>query len=115
MFLELRTRFREIFQRLPPFDKPSSSYTRKEKLAVLCYWHQTFDEWYVTNHLSQKHMKELWDEFYVPAVLAGMNHQGLRDVLFSMIEEQEGFGEYRRSFGEAMKKLWESRASHSGG
>ena len=107
MFLELRTRFLEVFQRLPPFDKPSSSYTPEEKLVVLSYWHHAFDEWYVTNRLSHKHMKELWNEFYAPAVLAGMRHQGLRDVLFNMIEEQEGFGEYRRSFGEAMKKLWD--------
>jgi hypothetical protein len=53
-------------------------------------------------------MKGLWNEFYVPAILAGMNHQGLRDVFFEMIDGQE-LGEYRRSFGEAMKELWESR------
>jgi hypothetical protein len=113
MFLELRTRFLEVFQRLPPFDKPSSSYTPEEKLVVLSYWHHAFDEWYVTNRLSHKDMKELWDEFYAPAVLAGMEHQGFRDVLFNMIDEQEGFGEYRRSFGKAMKKLWESREIRS--
>jgi hypothetical protein len=112
MFLELRTRFLEIYQRLPPFDKPSSSYTPEEKLVVLSYWHHAFDEWYVTNRLSQKHMKELWDEFYAPSILAGMAHQGLRDVLFNTyIKEQEGSGEFRRSFGKALKKLWESRAT----
>ena len=48
--------------------------------AVLAYWHHTFDEWYVTNHLNHKHMKELWDEFYAPAILSGMRHEGLRVV-----------------------------------
>ena len=79
--------------------------------AVLAYWHHTFDEWYVTNHLNHKHMKELWDEFYAPAILSGMRHEGLRVVLFSMIEAEDEFGEYRRSFGDAIKRLWKTRKS----
>ena len=59
MFLELRTRFLEVYQRLPSFDKPASDYTPKQRAAVLAYWHHTFDEWYITNHLNQKHMKKL--------------------------------------------------------
>ncbi len=111
MFLELRTRFLEVFQQLPPFDKPASDYTPEEKAAVLAYWHHTFDEWYVTNRLNHKHMKELWDDFYIPAVLAGMRHPGLREVLFQMIEAEDEFGEYHRSFGDAMRTLWESHGS----
>ena len=56
-------------------------------------------------------MKELWDEFYAPAILSGMRHAGLREVLFHMINAEDEFGEYRRRFGDAMKKLWESRES----
>jgi hypothetical protein len=113
IFLELRTRFIDVFQRLPRFDKPASDYTPEEKAAVLSYWHHTFDEWYVTNHLNHKHMKKLWDEFYAPAVLAGMRHSGLREVLFQMIDAEDRFGEYRHSFGTSMKKLWNSREARS--
>jgi hypothetical protein len=111
MFLELRTTFLDVYQRLPSFDKPASDYTSEEKAAVLAYWHHAFDEWYVTNHLDPKHMKDLWNEFYAPAILAGMRHEGLREVLFDMIDSEDELGEYRRSFGNAMKKLWESRES----
>jgi hypothetical protein len=111
MFLELRTKFLDVYQRLPSFDKPASDYTPKQRAAVLAYWHHTFDEWYVTNHLNQKHMKKLWDEFYAPAVLAGMRHEGFRMVLFGMIDAEDDFGEYRRNFGDAMKQLWGSRES----
>jgi hypothetical protein len=55
-------------------------------------------------------MKELWDEFYARAVLAGMHHHGLRDVLFTMID-RENFGAYGQSFGAAMKKLWTQQSS----
>ena len=109
MFLELRTRFLEVFRRLPALDKAASEYTPEEKKAVLAYWHHTFDEWYVTNRLSHKYLKELWNDFYAPAVLAGMRHPGLRAVLFDMIDTDEQFGEYRRTFGDAMKSLWQSR------
>jgi hypothetical protein len=109
MFLELRTKFLGVYQQLPSFDKPASDYTPEERAAVLAYWHHTFDEWYVTNHLNYRHMKKLWHEFYAPAILSGMRHEVLRMVLFSMIDAEDEFGEYRRSFGDAMKKLWESR------
>ena len=109
MFLELRTRFLEVFRQLPPFDKPASDYTPEQKAAVLAYWHHTFDEWYVTHRLNRKELKKLWDDFYAPAVLAGMRHPGLREVLFQMIDAADEFGEYRRGFGAAMKSLWESR------
>jgi hypothetical protein len=115
MFLELRTRFLEVFRRLPPFDKASSEYTPDERTAVLTYWHHTFDEWYVTNRLSHRYLKELWDDFFTPAVLAGMKHAGMRAVLFDMIDTEGESGEYRRSFGDAMKKLWQSRGGASGG
>lgn len=111
MFLGLRTRFLEVFRHLPRFDKPSADYTPEERAAVLAYWHHAFDEWYITNRLNQKPMQKLWHEFFAPAVLAGMRHDALRQVLFNMIDSQDQSGEYRRSFGEAMKKLWESRAA----
>src|SRR5215510_5856518 len=104
MFLELRTKFLEVYKRLPSFEKSASDYTPEEKAAVLAYWHHTFDEWYVTNRLNHKHMKELWDEFYAPSILAGMRHDGLRVVLFAMIDAEDEFGEYRRSFGTAVKE-----------
>jgi hypothetical protein len=111
MFLELRTRFIEVFRQLPPFDKHSADYTPEERAGVLAYWHHAFDEWYITNQLNQKPMQKLWDDFFAPAVLAGMRHDGLREVLFNMIDSGDQSGEYRRTFGVAMKKLWESRAA----
>jgi hypothetical protein len=111
MFLELRTRFLDVYHRLPSFDKVASHYTPEETSAVLAYWHHVFDEWYVTNHLNQRHMKGLWNDFYAPAILAGMRHTGMREVLFRMIDAEDQFGEYRRGFGDAMKELWKSQES----
>lgn len=113
MFLALRSRFLDVYLRLPPVQRPVSEYTDDDKAAVLAYWHHSFDEWYVTTQLSHKHMKKLWKEFYAPAILSGMRHSSYREVLFEIIESEGEFGEYRRGFDKAVKKLWESRRATS--
>jgi hypothetical protein len=111
MFLALRSRFLDIYLKLPPPAKVASAYSDNEKAAVLAYWHHAFDEWYVTTGLSHRLLKRLWQGFYAPAVLSGMRHDGYRQVLFELIEDSENASEYRAGFGRAMKQLWEQRGA----
>ena len=98
MFLELRTRFLDVYQRLPSFDKLASDYTPEETAAVLAYWHHVFDDWYVANCLNQRHMKELWNEFYAPESWRGCAMWACARFCSGMIDTEDQFGEYRRSF-----------------
>lgn len=114
MFLALRSRFLEIYLKLPPPAKEAAAYTADDKAAVLAYWHHTFDEWYITTKLSHRFLKRLWEGFYAPAVLSGMRHDGFRQVLFEIIEDSEDASEYQAGFGRAMKRLWETREAEKG-
>jgi len=108
MFLSLRSRFLEIYVKLPDPEKEAASYTADDKAAVLAYWHHTFDEWYVTTKLSNRLMNQLWSGFYAPAIRSGMGHDAYRAVLFESLDDRKEFGEYGPDYREAMKKLWET-------
>ena len=73
LFLTLRTRFLSVIENLPPtFRDPNWDASDKEgRSAAIRYWHHAFDEWFVTNCLDEKLMRNLWDQYYSEAVLSG--------------------------------------------
>jgi hypothetical protein len=115
LYLELRTRFLEVYAELPPrYSDPGWEPTSpEEEAAVMRYWHHTFDEWYMTNRLNEKHMRELWIKYYSSAILSGLKHRGLRKVLIKMTSRAEEFGIYWKDFRNKLTSMW--KETHPGG
>ena len=114
LYLELKTRFLEVFRGLPAqyADSNWEPADENEELAVKQYWYHAFDEWYITTKLNEKYMKGLWNEYYSSAILGGLKHNGLRKVCGTMFREDE-FGIYSSEFLNELTKMW--KKTHPGG
>ena len=108
LFLDLRTRFLEVLEGLPPeYRNPDwEASDPQHRAAAIRYWHHAFDEWYVTKRLNEKLMRQLWDAFYSRAVLAGMRHNGLRKTLIEMLKTQVDLAELWTDFRAELDRLW---------
>lgn len=112
LFLDLRAQLVQVHEGLPStYRDPTWTPTEiDEKHAVRRYWYHAFNEWFITNRLNRRHMKELWDQYYADAVLAGLEHRGLREFFKEMTEpEAERPGQYWRDFREELERLWRQR------
>lgn len=69
-FRLLRSNFGTLRPRLPKdFVKATTIPDRQDtRDAMLQYWYQSFDEWYITNKLNSPVLKELWDNYYSAAI-----------------------------------------------
>lgn len=116
LYLELKTRFLEVFGNLPPkfSDANWKPANKNDEIKVKKYWHHSFDEWYITNKLNKRYMKGLWEKYYSSAILAGLKHNGLRKVCVTMLNEKEKeFGHYTREFENELTMMW--KKTHRGG
>lgn len=90
LFLQLRSRFLEVLQNLPPAYRDANwiPTSPSDVAASAQYWHHAYDEWYVARRLNPKLMGRLWDDFYLPSIGSGLQHPGLRRALTHILEEQ---------------------------
>jgi hypothetical protein len=100
IFLDLRTRFLDVLEGLPPeYRDPSwDASDPAHRAAAVRYWHHAFDEWYVTRRLNAALMKGQWDSFYLPAIRSGLEHPGLKGTLDYMITTQPTLARLWRDF-----------------
>ncbi|WP_219464370.1 hypothetical protein [Nonomuraea rhizosphaerae] len=98
IYLALRARFLEIFERLGDVDgaEPASE---DERAARAAYWHHSFDEWYLSTRFAPSEFRGLWDGFYRDATHSGLAHPALRQALIELRDNRTaGFGVYARDF-----------------
>ena len=83
LFLELRSRFNDIYEGLPQgYRNPDwRAKNESEKHAVRRYWHHCFDEWYLTNCLNKDNMSVLWNDYFSDGITAGAKYDGMWEVL----------------------------------
>lgn len=117
LYLSLRSRFETLLEDLPPEYRNQNwdaADPDGEAIAIR-YWHQCFDEWYITNRLfgKDKIMYELWTDFYAKAILAGLNHNGLRKVLIKMINANDPLITLMKDFVDDVLVIWKN--SHPDG
>jgi len=72
------------------------------------YWLCTLTEWYATVKLNGGKFKQLWNEFYVPAIAGGLRNKPLRIVLWEMLYGKPGstFSGFRQEFGLTIEKIY---------
>ena len=116
MFLDLRTRFLDVLEKLPPrYREPDWLATDpEERAAAIRYWHNAFDEWYVTRRLNDRLMRQLWDGFYSTALVAGLGHTGLRKTLIEMAGKDVPLAELWSDFRCELDALWARRHPQDG-
>jgi hypothetical protein len=104
LFIQLRSSFRDVLLSLPPeYRDPNwRPSTALEHAAAVRYWHHAYDEWYVSCRLNAALMGRLWDGFYRPAILSGLEHPGLRHAFRRMLEEQPELARLWRDFTRAI-------------
>src|SRR5262245_52628353 len=108
LFLDLRAQFLKVLEDLRPgFWEPGWEPSDPEhKAAAMRYWHHAFDEWYVTTQLNEKLMRQLWDQFYRKAVLAGLKHDGLRKSFVEMMRTQVDLAKLWDPFRKQLDMIW---------
>jgi len=116
MFLDLRKRFQDVLEKLPPrYREPDWLATDpKERAVAIRYWHNAFDEWYVTRRLNDRLMRPLWDGFYSTALVAGLGHTGLRKTLVEMAGKDIPLAELWVDFRRDLDGLWSRRHPQDG-
>ena len=90
--IALRTRFLEIYQHLPLAEDRDEG-----KAALQAYWHNAYDEWFITNKLTPR-FEGLWSSFYRQAVASGLAHPVLEGELRRLLSRPEGFALYSGDF-----------------
>jgi hypothetical protein len=97
VFLTLRTRFLSLYERMGDVNQLATNDS--EKAARFAYWHHSYDEWFITEHLAPRFFKPLWSRFFERAVSSGRKHQGLRAAFDELVERKEaGFADYAQDF-----------------
>lgn len=115
LFLALRTRFLNVLEDLPSqyADPDWQASDSEESASAIRYWHHAFDEWYITTRLNDKIARQLWEQFYSKAVLAGLKHNGLRKVLIEKAKGGVGTTELWTDFLVELNRIWKDH--HPGG
>jgi hypothetical protein len=98
--LALRTRFLEIYRQLPLADDCSPA----DGNASQAYWHNAYDEWFITTQLTTQ-FKKLWTDFYSTAIAAGFQHDVLEAELAFLLQQQEGFATYAGKFVDELETM----------
>jgi hypothetical protein len=97
VYLALRSRFLEIFERLGDLKRPPEN--KSEEAARYAYWHHSFDEWFIAEKLAPELFKQLWGGFFERAATSGRAHEGLEAALGDLASEsQAGFAAYAEEF-----------------
>ena len=91
--LALRTRFLEIYRRLPL----EGDELDEGRTALRAYWHNAYDEWFIANRLTPA-FGRLWHEFYEGAIVSGLRHKPLEEELHALLLRPEGFSLYADEF-----------------
>ena len=114
LFLKLRERFSSVYKDLPPkfIIRKGTEYEESDEHAIYRYWHHSFDEWYSTNKLYQKHMADLWCNYFGHAVLTGLKHTDIRKIFDKMTIDRLELGDYWTEFRIVVEKMWKD--SHVG-
>lgn len=95
VYLDLRSRFLEIFLKLGDLDRPAAN--SEERAARFAYWHHSFDEWYIGKS-APKEFGAL-KSFYRDAGQSGLGHASLRQSLDELANDKSaGFGRYAQDF-----------------
>jgi hypothetical protein len=70
-FVKLRTAFTAVRAELPPDFSTLTALPAdpNERRALERYWHQSFDEWFVTQRLHRLTLGKLWRRYYQEAIL----------------------------------------------
>lgn len=97
IYLELRSRFLEIYTKMGDLGRPSEN--DEERAARYAYWHHCFDEWYISTRLAPQEFRSLWKSFYRSVQQSGLSHKELEQSLGELQRERTmGFGMYAQDF-----------------
>lgn len=99
VFFELRKLYNEVRKQLPEGfrEKEWSDFGPEEKRSIDQYWFHSFDEWYASNVLFGGEHRDLWQQFYNTAVVAGLRHRCMRDAFRDLYQRTE-FSGYKDSY-----------------
>lgn len=116
IYLTLRSRFLEIYERLPPsYQDPSWRPTSQaEKAAANRYWQHAFDEWYITKHLDPALLGSLWNDFFAGALRSGLRRDGLRfyfsEIRHSRAQNDSNWGKFAAEVEQAWLSTHQDKA-----
>jgi hypothetical protein len=102
LFLELRRQYDTVRNRLPDAFRKKGWHdlTDEERRSMDDYWFHSFYEWYASNILFGGQHRDLWREFYRPAVVAGLRHRCMREAFRDLHQRTEFSGYKDRYFGD---------------
>jgi hypothetical protein len=103
IFLALRDRFLDIYEKLGDLDK-LKAIDEDKRAAREAYWHHAFSEWYVCKNIAPHEMGGMWYSLYKGLIKSGYDHPALKATLAELTKHKEkGFGEYAQQFVFAVK------------
>ncbi|MEM1362470.1 MAG: hypothetical protein AAGF94_12255 [Pseudomonadota bacterium] len=85
-FLEMRHNFLSIYAELGDF-LSANAPNEEERRAREAYWHNAYNQWYVSKKLGAKVFDDLWDGFFRDATRSGYGTAGLRATLDKMVHD----------------------------
>ena len=109
VFIELRYRFIEIYDKLPENYKSETWLPKKdtkEWSIIQEYWYHVFNEWFITNKVDRWQLHSLWRKYYKNAIYSGLRNRPLRYVLNQMIADESSFAGYCTKFEKVLEKIW---------
>ncbi len=100
-YLQLRTRFLELYPQLGDLDSADAETLPARK----AYWHHVWDEYYVANKLAPDEFRPLWDEFFRTAMLTGLAHPSIRNALdLLVLDRSAGFAAYAQDLVDEVRR-----------
>jgi len=109
LFLSLRDRYLKIRLSIPSSVYKKNyviNYSDDSWLHVEQYWYNAFDEWYATSNLNGGKFKDLWFDYFGPAIKFSLKYPAMVKVLDSMLEGRVSFGGQRENFKSALQALY---------
>lgn len=73
--------------------------------AIARYWYFTFDEWYVTEHLNDSDLKELWSNYYEKVIVEAGKIPAYRQVACTLINNQFQKNKLQQEYAEVLKRM----------
>jgi len=89
-FVDLQTRFADVFDDLPSEDlltKELVHYEGVERKAAMLYWNLCYTEWVSSNGAYNGALKKQWSSYYAKFQVVGFCNQGLQDALHFLLEK----------------------------
>ena len=116
VYMQLRQEFNTLREQIPHeyfIDKnhavPPGRSDAWGKISK--YWYLSFDEWYITTHLGDPVLKQLWRERYQYLIAPQLENRAFREVLCSLVREKLTTPLQREFVAELRKEFRDRTAS----